>query len=295
MPRHRVFGLGYALLFALIMDGPVPAQNIPAPPASPLTIFLTVSAPDNSPLTANSLRVTVDKKPVQALSLRPAQSDKLLFVLLVDTSASQAPYADAIRKTATRIFQQLASEGGVGYLGTFADRLHLGNAPLPGSDIPGALANIQFSGGTALYESIATCSRVLSRQAQPDSPRRVILVITDGNDNRSHIASHQAQEAAESEGIAIFSLNTSGRDDARTIEQADDQQNLNEISRDTGGAMMRPLDVDAAVASLLLALHHQWELTIAAPAAHDGKLHPLTVHTSQKHVHLSAPVQIQLP
>lgn len=282
----------FAVACAVVLAPLTAARAQSAPAASPLTIFFT--AQDASPLTSADLRVTVDKKPVQVLSLRPAKSDKLLFALLIDASGSQMKDARPIRETATQIFQQLSSQGGVGYLGAFSDTFRFSKSPIAAQEVQRLLDGIQFRGGTSLYDAIATCAQQLGRQAHPDFPRRAIILITDGGDNQSHLTQKQAAEAAEREGIAVFSLDTS-RGGVPTAQAKDANFELNNMGRDTGGEVVIPRTVATAVTGLLDALEHQWELTIAAPALPSGKLYALSVKTIQKHVQITAPEHITLP
>lgn len=276
----------FAVACAVVLAPLTAARAQSAPAASPLTIFIT--AQDASPLTSAGLRVTVDKKPVQVVSVRSAKADKLVFVLLVDTSTSQAPYAGAIRQTANRIFQQLSSRGEVGYFGTFTDSLHLSNAPTSAGRVQKVLDGTQFFGGTSLYDAVAESARQLTTQAHPDSSRRVIIVLSDGSDDHSDLTLEKLLDAVEPEEIPIVSLVTpkSERMGRRALKL---------MSSLTGGEAIEPKDVQAGVAPLLDALDHQWELTIAAPPGPSGKLYPLSVATKQKHVHISAPEHITLP
>jgi Mg-chelatase subunit ChlD len=317
MLRRCKLALGCALVLALSLDCRAQAPSAAAPNASPLTVFITASTPDHSPLVSSDLRVTIGRKPVQVLSLRPAPTHKLLFALLVDASGSEKADADAIRRAAVRIFQHLASQGGVGYLGTFGTRLHLSPAPVPAGDVAGSLAHAHFHGQTALYDSLVACSHQLSRRAHPDFPRRVIILISDGDDNASHTWGQKAIKAAEGEGISVFWLDTLGIQDqsslpidmvwgGQPLEAVRSEEDLHQMAHDTGGEVIMPpprkccwvndgrSDLNTATASLLKALNQQWELTIAAPAGHDGQLHALEVRTSQKQVRIFAPAHLAL-
>lgn len=290
MLRHwKAAASCFFLLSSLIGAG---AQSSPAPSAHPLTIFITASTADNSPLDPAALRVTLDGKPAQVLSLHTAKNDKLLFVLLVDVSTSQAPYADAVRHAATRIFQQISSQGGVGYLGTFTGSLRLSNGPILASGVvPKALDSTQFFGPSSIYDAVAASSRLLRRQAQPDFPRRAIILITDGDDDASDRTLEKLLDAVEPEGTPIFSLATPHSNGYGGYGR----RALKLMSSLTGGVAIAPRNLDAGVAPLLSALDQQWQLTIAAPADQSGKPGTLSVKTRQKHVHISAPAQVEIP
>lgn len=264
----------------------IPGRAQTAPAAPPLTIFFT--AQNGAALTPDSIRVTVDKKPAQILSLRSAKNDKLLFALLVDASGSQLPYADAIQRAASQIFQQLSAQGGVGYLGTFTDKLRLSNAPVAASTVTKVLASTQFFGGTSLYDAVAECSRQLSSQPHPDSSRRAIIVLSDGTDDDSDLSLEKLLDTIEPQGIPIFSvISPKGNRYGRRALQL--------MSSLTGGDAIAPPSVDAGVVPLLTALDQQWELTIAPPDLPRGDLYELSIKTTQKHVQLDAPDRVEIP
>lgn len=200
------------LLLFLVTRVRVEAQIAPAATVASSTIFLTASGTRNSPLSPDTLTVSVDKKPAQILSVRPARSDKLLFALLIDRSTSQEPKGYAIRQVATQIFRELSSRGEPGYVGLFDVGLYMSHAPLSVSRAQEVLETMKFGGATSIYDSIAACSERLSREANPGYPRRVIILLADGDDNQSRLTIDKADDAAEREGIAIFSLDTSDRD-----------------------------------------------------------------------------------
>lgn len=284
MAQRWKFAVACALLFAPIIHAQ--AQTTPA---SPLAILIAASTPEASPLTPDSLRVTVDKKPAQVLSLRSARADKLLFVLLIDFSGSQAPDADVIRHAATQIFEQLSSQGDVGYLGVFSDSLRLSNGPILASGVvPRVLDRTQFSGGTSLYDAVAESGRQLSGREYAGFPRRAMIVLSDGEDDNSNLSLLGLLNTVEPEGVPIFSIITpkGGRMGRRALKL---------MSSLTGGEAVAPRTVDAGVAPLLAALEQQWELTIAPPAIPRGKLELLSVRSTQKQARIYAPDQVELP
>lgn len=290
MARHWRFALACAFLCAFSI--PVRAQTAPAAP--PLTIFFIASTTNHASFASGDLSVTVDKKPAQILSVRPAKTDKLLFALLIDVSGSQMKDARPIRETATQIFQQLSSRGDVGYLGTFNDSVHLSAAPMAAGDVARTLADTEFGKRTALFDAIGACALQLSRQAHPDFPRRVIIVITDGGDNNSHLTPEKAKAAVEREGIAVFSLGIIDAG-AATVEEQAGPALLRVLSHATGGEVVTPRTVGEAVTGLLSALDQQWEITIAPPAVPRGKLYKLSVKTTPKRVQIVAPDHIEIP
>jgi hypothetical protein len=280
-----------ALLLATANQSPAAGQAPQPLPSDtkPIQVFLTASgknAPSELPPQAD-LSVFIDKQPAQILSLSPAREDKLLFALLIDISTSEAREADPIRKAAWQIFESLSSEGNQGYLVFFSHEVIRSNVPLQPASARTDLDQVKFGGGTALFDAIGTtCRKALRRSANPDAPRRAILLLSDGEDNSSRYTLKEAEEAAEVEGVAIFSLSKAGSPSG--------EQKLEKAGQDTGGLSIVADELGSGVAPLLAAVHGQWKLTLRPQQAPDQKLHSLEIKISQKSVRISAPARIPL-
>ena len=59
-----------------------------------------------------------------------------------------------------------------------------------------ALKDIHPGGETAIYDAVAVASQELGKIKDTQPVRRVIVLITDGEDNHSHITLQQAAETA---------------------------------------------------------------------------------------------------
>lgn len=265
------------------------------PPPQPnqqarVQVFLTAAQKKDSPalLDPSKLTVLVDKQPARVSALRPAKSDALLFGLLVDRSKSDDSVSELVRKAAFEVFQALSSEGGRGYLVLFNQTVAISKQPLQVSQAQAYLNSIKFGGGTAVYDAIEeACLHPLSRSGTPESERRAIVLISDGEDNASHVNDLEAEQAAEKEGVAVFSMVTTS-----PLAGLQGEHVLQEISHNTGGDAIIRVDLNDAIAPLLAAIRNQWVLTLVPAQPADQQLHSLTVKTSQKGVHISAPTRV---
>lgn len=255
-------------------------------------VFLTASGKHDSPTTPvqSELRVSVDKQPAQVGALRPAKNDSLLFAVLVDVSKSDISDADSIRKAALQLFRGLATGGNQGYLVLFNASVTTSTQPLDVSRAQSVLDAAKFGGGTAVYDAIEqTCIHKLSRSGNPDTPRRVILLISDGEDNLSHVTHVHAEETAEKEGVAVFSLVTRS-----SLGGPQGEHFLKEISRDTGGQSIRVGNLTDGVPTLHAAIENQWVLSFEPAQLLDQNPHSLDIKTSQKDTRISAPARISV-
>lgn len=292
MIQHRLHLLFGALFLFIPSQNHAPAQEAPLPASSKPTVqlYLTAFNKDGSPttLSQSDFSVLIDEKPAQVTALRSAKNDKLLFALLVDASTSNAPKAKEIKEAANLLFQGLSTGDNQGYLVTFDIQATSSKRPLQPSEVRNVLDGLKFGGGSALFDAIGdTCTQILSRQRNPDTPRRVIVLLSDGEDNQSRQYFTKVEEIANKEGIAIFSLDTDfigGHGESLLIK----------ASHDTGGQAIKPGKLVAGVAPLLNTIHGQLVLDVLPPQDSDQKRHSLAVETSRKDLRLSAPASIFL-
>jgi Ca-activated chloride channel homolog len=257
-----------------------------------ITVFLTVSGKHGSPATAiqPQLNVFVDKQPARVNNLRSGKDDPLLFVVLVDISKSEASNSEAIKGVVLQLFRRLATDRNRGYLAVFNDSIAISKTPTQVLQMQMALNSIKFGGGTAVYDAIERiCSEVLSRSRNPDIQRRAILLISDGEDNSSHIPHEKAETTAEKEGVPVFSLATHS-----SLAGPRGEHFLKEVSHNTGGREIKTENLAESLPLLLTAIDEQWALSFAPPQSADKKLHSLNIKILQKDVEISAPAHIFL-
>ena len=266
-----------------------------APQSSPsqgaVQFFLTALAKNGSPtlLQEAGLSVFIDKAVAQVKSIRSAKDDQLLFAVLVDVSRSDAATANSIKEAAFQLFRGLASAQNQGYLVLFDHQLAMSQIPLSVSQAKQVLDSAVFNGGTAVYDAIEqTCKQKLSRSENPARPRRVILLISDGEDNSSHVTHKEAEQAALEEGVSVFSIVTKG-----PLGGPQGERILEEISERTGG-FATDKDLKHAVTESLAAIEAQWAVALDPTQSADRKLHPMRLRCSQKDVHVSAPSEVLL-
>jgi von Willebrand factor type A domain len=187
-----------------------------------------------------------------------------------------------------RLFEGLSSGGNQGYLVLFNQRVAMSNGPTPVSIAQTALQNVQFQGGTAIYDAIDdVCAQKLSRSQSRDIPRRVIVLVSDGDDNASHISRAKVEETAQREGVAVFSLVTGAY-----LTEPPGEQFLQEIGQTTGGQSIKGKNMTEDVTRLLNVIERQWALSLIPAQPLGQKSASLSVKSTQKDVRLSTPARI---
>jgi hypothetical protein len=276
----------------VLCAGDSTAQTAAAP--KPVKVFVDVTAKDGSPsgLDASKLTVSIDGKQAQVLSARPAKDDTLLFAVMVDISGSGADQAKTIDDAAIKVLQALTHEGSLGYLVLFNTQTYPTKRPILPSEADSLLKKINFYGGTSLYDSVAeVASGILASSANPNTPRRLIILISDGDDNYSKMSFDVMRRTVQREGISIFMLSQWSTDDDPRPSAI--KRLTADVGRSTGGktiANKSSHDVDKIIA----AIQGQTELTLMPSQLTDGELHALSVETAEKNLSISAPEHIAI-
>ncbi len=114
------------------------------------------------------------------------------------------------------------------------------------------IARIDSRGGTAMREAIDSSMTYLKKEGHRQ--KKVLLVITDGNDNASTISLEKLVSRAQQNEVLVYAiglLNEEERREARLAKRA-----LDSITRDSGGLAFYPKSA-AEVDALALQVAHE--------------------------------------
>jgi Ca-activated chloride channel homolog len=123
------------------------------------------------------------------------------------------------------------------------------------------IVKMKAGGGTAIYDAVyEACKNQLSHPPrppgdQPDVVRRVMILISDGDDNLSEHTRAEAIEMAQRTSVVIYAISTStqwvslsetdkGKMSDRKYHKTEGDQILQEIADETGGRAFFPYHVD---------------------------------------------------
>jgi len=170
-------------------------------------------------------------------------------------------------------------------------------------DLRDTILKQRAGGGTALYDAVyAASEHLLSKSPLPTGPnadvRRVLVVISDGDDNASDRSRGAAVDMAQRAGVIIYSISTSTdwvstedeRDPSKRInrkwEKGEGDHVLEQLAVETGGRAFFPYRVDDLGQSFLDIgdeLRHQYALAYSpAGRAPDGKYHAIKIQVDRK-------------
>ncbi|PYU29643.1 MAG: VWA domain-containing protein [Acidobacteria bacterium] len=162
-------------------------------------------------------------------------------------------------------------------------------------------------GGTALYDAVyQACQQLLKLPPSVGDPdkdlRRVLVVISDGDDNLSRHSRGQALEIAQRAGIVIYSISTStnwilpdqeARGDLSNRKYMKDEGDkvLQQFSDESGGRAFFPYRVDDLAQSFAYIgteLRSQYSLAYVPVRPADGKFHRIRIEVNAKGLQVRA-------
>ncbi len=133
-------------------------------------------------------------------------------------------------------------------------------------------------GGTAMYDALYfACRDKLLKEQQSGAVRRAIILLSDGDDNMSHVTREEAIEMAQRAGVIVYSISTNVTGGAR---RGGDKV-LERIADATGGRAFFPFqlnDVANAFVEIQDELRSQYALSYnPANLRTDGRYHTIEI------------------
>jgi Ca-activated chloride channel family protein len=242
-----------------------------------------------------------DDKTQQAIRYFSRQTDLPLRIgLLMDTSNSIRDRLKFEQDAATSfLFSVLRHNKDQAFVMTFDDEPSV----LQGfTDDAGRLRDeivkTRAGGGTAVYDAIYdACQKELSHPPrppgdQPDVVRRVMILISDGDDNLSNHTRSEAIEMAQRYSVVIYTISTSTQwiqlsqtnpDKAanRKTHLTEGDQILQDLANETGGRAFFPYhvdDLDQSFQDIGDELRNQYSIAyIPTHSTFDGKYHKIRI------------------
>ena len=140
-------------------------------------------------------------------------------------------------------------------------------------------------GGTAMYDALYfACRDKLLKETQSGPVRRAIILLSDGDDNQSHVAREEAIEMAQRAEVIIYTISTNVTGSRQRGDKV-----LERIADATGGRAFFPFqinDVANAFAEIQDELRSQYALSYKpADFATDGRFRSIEI-LAQNHKNL---------
>ncbi len=242
-------------------------------------VVLNCTVLDNKGQLANDLnksnfKILEDKVPQTIVSLQH-QDTPVSIGLLVDSSGSMRSKRAAVAAAALDLVKASNPQDET-FVINFSDQAYLDQdftADL--NQLQSGLSHLSLSGGTALYDTIVTAADKMERSAK--RPRKVLIIITDGDDNASRLALDDAiHRVQDMQGPIIYSIGLLfGGDKSRHAKH-----DLQAISSETGGIAFFPgslQDIDSVAAEVARDIRNQYAIAYHSTHASAAGYHAVKV------------------
>ena len=236
---------------------PLPATPSPsAPRSSPavpwtihtnvdqVTLFFSVTSHGHmvDDLRQSDIRILDDNKPPERIEQFAPQSKlPLRLALLVDTSGSVHDRFSFEKHAATEFVKKMLSGASDrGFIAGFSeDTIVTQDFTSESGELGNGIDKLTNGGGTALFDAVSFACRKLAAYPERQRVARVLVVLSDGEDNSSHSSLNQSLHAAERAGVTIYTVST--REDRGDKTDAD--RILEVLAERTGGEALFPGDI----------------------------------------------------
>lgn len=215
-------------------------------PVDETTLFFSVSHHGRtvSDLSLSDIQILDDDKPpAKIFEFLPQSQLPLRIGLLIDTSES-VTHRLAFEKNAARRFlaRTLTGDDDLAFVAGFNRQISVvQDFANDRAQLARGIDQLSTDGDTALFDAVSYACWKLA--AYPDTSRvaRVLVVLTDGEDNASSHTLRQAVDAAEASGVTIYAISTA---EVKAIE-TDANNVLQTLAEFSGGKFMFPGDLNA--------------------------------------------------
>jgi len=244
-------------------------------------------------LAAHDVEVREDKRDAgKIVDFRNEANLPLRLALLVDTSGSvdqRFGYEQqAARKFVEKVIARPADEA---FVMGFSQKQRLAQdfTSDPGR-LGHAISSLRDDGGaTAVFDAIAAACRQLAGHADPDRVARVLVLVTDGDDNSSKATLEEALAQAQDNEVTIYTLSTSP---SNWDSHANDV--MRSLAERTGGRVFFPEskhEFSKAFAQIGDDLRNRYAIAYRpANFAADGRFHKIRITATKlgKKLHIHA-------
>jgi VWFA-related protein len=107
------------------------------------------------------------------------------------------------------------------------------------TDLGKGIEKLSNGGGTALFDAVSSACWKLAKYPDHERVARVLVILSDGEDNSSHSSLKQTIQVAERTGVTIYAIST--REEIRDKTDAD--KVLEALAEQSGGEAMFPGDL----------------------------------------------------
>lgn len=236
-------------------------------------------------LTQPEIQVLDDRHPPESVRYFQQQTDLPLRVgLLVDVSGSVFHRFSLEQKAATIFLRKvLRPHFDSAFVAGFDSSVHMAQELTDDAALlTKAVQSLQPAGETALYDAVRYACHKLTQGNEAVLVRRVIILFTDGMDNRSQAALSEAVETALRDEVVVYAISINAPE---AVFNRPGEQALQEMTGATGGRVLpaeNNRQAGKAFDSIQRELRSQYALGYKpADLKRDGRYRSIRVSTSR--------------
>jgi VWFA-related protein len=258
-------------------------------PVNEVNVVFTVTDKHNryvKDLKQADFKVVDDEKPIEALRSFRREVDLPLQVgLLIDASGSIRERFKFEQESAIGFLQEtIRPKFDKAFVLGFDSNLELTQDFTDSTErLSKGIRSLRPGNATRLYDALYyACREKLLRSAQDDSVRRAIILVSDGDDNASHVTREEAIELALRADVIVYTISTN----YAGMGEGNNDKVLERIAEATGGRTFRPFqpqDVANAFVQIQDDLRSQYALSYRpANFMHDGRYRTIEISAVHK-------------
>jgi VWFA-related protein len=233
-------------------------------------------------LNEQDLHILDNGQPVQKITYFQSQTNLPLRVgIVIDSSASiTTRFKFELRSAKAFLRRVLRPATDTALVVAFNQDIELHEAVAPGMEsLTSRVSKLSPGGETAIYDAVSFTCKELAKGPGAQPSRRALVLITDGDDNRSYTSLQQAIESALRSDTIIYVLSTNPEYSLSLREQG--ELAMKKLAEATGGRLLRADssdDVNRAFSNIDRELRSQYAIGYKPPVGRpDGLFHRLVV------------------
>jgi len=194
-------------------------------------------------LAQEDVKILDDHKPPAAVLGFHSESDlPLRLGLLIDTSASVQERFSFEQNAAINFINQVATgKDDLAFVAGFSNSIVLAKDFTPDlQELAHGIHQLVPVGGTAIWDAIAFAADKLAERQEARPVARILVVISDGDDNTSSSTLKQAIEHAERNEVIVYTVSTRYADAQSTRSDPTGNRAMRALAKLTGGVAFFP-------------------------------------------------------
>ena len=271
--------LGFVACFLFPQSRPAQSQQptspstqsqTPALAAESSTILISARTKDGSPVEFSTADIEIkeDGKRATVEEVHRTVGFAINYCVIFDTSGSQREKFKLQQDEAAQFLSKVVHAGrDSGILVAFSDESFLDAEGTNPQDFLKAIEKEQPRGSTALFDAVTAGANHMS-ESSPDKSLRLMLILSDGDDDSSRLYQDAAISALLKAGIRVYAI---GQKIGQTVSLREAERAadiLRRFARTTGGKAYSPSkqeDADKAVADIADQLANLFAVTYKLP------------------------------